>query len=217
MHVPQSWTIVLPVKPFARAKSRLASEYGVSREALAHAFFRDTLETALDTPTVVQVLVVTGDGQAATESRRLGAVPVPDEPPSGLNAAISTAAHYAQTLGHGGAIAVVTADLPALRRTELAAVLEKAAGHRRAFLADHAGIGTTVLAAADPQWLRPAFEGNSRRSHTLTGAREIDGLYVPGARLDVDTPDDLQLARRLGVGPHTYTVLASTAGHAATP
>ncbi|MFF4653824.1 2-phospho-L-lactate guanylyltransferase [Streptomyces sp. NPDC001380] len=203
-----AWTVVLPVKPFAAAKSRLAGASCASRRALAHAFFRDTLEAVLGTAAVTRVLVVTDDQEAAAEARYAGAVPVPDRPPAGLNAAVRTAARHAQMLGHSGAIAVLTADLPALRSTELATVLHAASGHQRAFLADHAGCGTTVLTAAGPQRLEPAFEGNSRDRHRRTGAYEIVGLDAPGARLDIDTPDDLRLARRLGLGPHTRAVIA---------
>jgi 2-phospho-L-lactate guanylyltransferase len=205
--VSSTWTIVLPVKPFHQAKSRLATWHGTSRADVAHAFFRDTLEAAVGTAGIGQVLVVTGDEQAAAEARSAGALTVPDHPPSGLNAAIRTAGFRVQTLGVRGPIAVLTTDLPALRSVELGKVLDTAAYHQRAFLADHTGHGTTLLAAARPQWLSPAFEGNSRDRHRLGGAHEITGLDVSSVRLDVDTFDDLQLARRLGVGRHTRGIL----------
>ncbi|MFF2999883.1 2-phospho-L-lactate guanylyltransferase [Streptomyces sp. NPDC057950] len=202
-----AWTVVLPVKPFARAKSRLTAGPGVSREALAHAFFRDTLEAVLGTTGVARVLVVTDDGRAAAEARSAGALPVPDQRVAGLNTAIRTAVRHVRSLPGGGPIAVLTTDLPALRSGELATVLDCAAGHRRAFLADHTGRGTTFLAAARPRWLAPAFEGDSRDRHRLGGAHEITGPKVPGVRLDVDTAEDLRIARRLGVGRHTRAAL----------
>ncbi|QIZ02337.1 2-phospho-L-lactate guanylyltransferase [Streptomyces sp. S1D4-11] len=214
--MPPTWTIVLPVKPFAQAKSRLATRQGTRRSDLAHAFFQDTLQAVMATTGVGAVLVVTGDQQAATEARAAGAMIVPDQPPSGLNAAVRAAARHAQASGADGPTAVLTADLPALRSAELAEVLDVAAGHQRAFLADHTHQGTTFLAAAHPLWLGPSFEGGSREGHLLGGAHEITGLKVPSVRLDVDTSGDLWLARHLGVGPCTRAVLATagpTASH----
>ncbi|MEU3246066.1 MULTISPECIES: 2-phospho-L-lactate guanylyltransferase [unclassified Streptomyces] len=205
--MPTTWTVVLPVKPFARAKSRLTSGPAVPREALAHAFFRDTLEAALRTTGVARVLVVTDDERAASDARSAGALAVPDQSAAGLNAAIRTAVRHARPITGNGPMAVLTTDLPALRPRELATVLDSAAEHPRAFLADHTGRGTTFLAAARPRWLAPAFEGDSRERHLLGGAHEITGPDVPGARLDVDTVDDLRIARRLGVGRHTRAAL----------
>jgi 2-phospho-L-lactate/phosphoenolpyruvate guanylyltransferase len=207
--VSPTWTVVLPVKPFLRAKSRLTTPFGISRTDLAHAFFGDTLEAVLGTAGVGDVLVVTGDEQATAEARSAGALTVPDHPPAGLNAALRSAAARLQALGTSGPLAVLTADLPALRSGELSEVLNVAAGHQRAFLADHTRRGTTLLAAAHPQWLEPAFEGSSRERHRRAGAHEITGLDVPSVRLDVDTVDDLRLAGRLGVGRRTRAVLAA--------
>ncbi|MGW3853076.1 2-phospho-L-lactate guanylyltransferase, partial [Streptomyces fagopyri] len=161
----------------------------------------------LRTTGVARVLVVTDDERAVAEARSTGAVPVPDQQAAGLNTAIRTAVRHAHSLGGRSPVAVLTTDLPALRSGELATVLDSAAGHRRAFLADHTGRGTTFLAAARPRWLAPAFEGDSRNRHRLSGAYEITGLKVPSVRLDVDTADDLRIARSLGVGRHTRAAL----------
>ncbi|MFL5996297.1 MAG: 2-phospho-L-lactate guanylyltransferase [Streptomyces sp.] len=203
-----NWTIVLPVKPFHRAKSRLSAWPGTSREKLAHAFFRDTLEAVLGTADVAHVIVVTGDREAGAEARSQGATVVYD-PSHGLNAAIRMAASYADTLAGRRPIAVLTADLPALRSTELNDVLASAATHDQAFLADHRGEGTTLLSASRPRWLNPAFEQGSRRRHRRGGAVEITDLQAPSVRLDVDTLDDLRLAQRLGVGRYTRAVFES--------
>ncbi|MFF3564609.1 2-phospho-L-lactate guanylyltransferase [Streptomyces sp. NPDC002574] len=207
---PPAWTLVLPVKPFTQAKSRLATRHGIRRSDLARAFFEDTLGAVRTTTGVGSVLVVTADRQAAAIARSAGALTVPDEPQAGLNAAIRTAVRHAQHMGADGPIAVLTCDLPALRGAELAEVLDAAAGHARAFLADHTRRGTTLLAAAHPRWLEPSFEGGSRDRHLAAGAFEITDPQVPGARLDVDTLDDLRRARQLGLGRHTRAVLGQT-------
>lgn len=208
--VRATWTVVLPVKPFRQAKTRLAPWPGAPRANLAHAFFRDTLAAVLGTPGVARVLVVTDDPQATREATSLGAVTIVDRPRQGLNAAIRRAATHAHTLTPHHPTAVLTADLPALRSTELQSVLASAAVHARSFLADHTRQGTTFLAAARPLLLLPSFEGNSSRNHRLSGAREITGLDVPTVKLDVDTPEDLCRAWHLGVGDHTSALLSPT-------
>jgi 2-phospho-L-lactate guanylyltransferase len=105
-------------------------------------------------------------------------------------------------------VAALNADLPALRPPELARVLAAAAEFPRAFLADAAGIGTTLLAAAPEQELRPEFGTDSRNRHRASGARELGPAGVDSVRQDVDTGDDLRTALTLGVGPYTAAAAA---------
>lgn len=59
------WTLVVPLKPLARAKSRLADTASdVLRPGLALAFAQDTVAAALACATVRGVAVVTGDALA---------------------------------------------------------------------------------------------------------------------------------------------------------
>ena len=56
-----SWVVVIPAKPLATAKSRLADAAGNRRPELALAMLLDTIEAALLAEPVVAVLVVTDD------------------------------------------------------------------------------------------------------------------------------------------------------------
>ncbi|MBT2387104.1 2-phospho-L-lactate guanylyltransferase [Streptomyces sp. ISL-11] len=199
------WTLVVPLKPLALAKSRLGRGPGrAPRPALALAFALDTVAAALACRAVRDVVVVTDDPVAGAELGALGAL-VLSEPTGagGLNGAL---AHGARTVRHsapGSAVATLNADLPALRPVELGRVLDSAVEFPRAFLADAAGIGTTLLAAAPGTELAPAFEGRSRARHRASGAREIELAGVDSVRQDVDTEEDLRAALALGVGPRT--------------
>lgn len=56
------WTLVIPLKPLARAKSRLSDTAGDGlRPGLALAFAQDTVAAALACPAVGDVAVVTDD------------------------------------------------------------------------------------------------------------------------------------------------------------
>ncbi|MFF4958590.1 2-phospho-L-lactate guanylyltransferase [Streptomyces sp. NPDC001222] len=203
------WTVVVPLKALARAKSRLSDTAADGlRPGLALAFAQDTVAAVLSCAAVRDVAVVTGDPLAARELAALGARVVGDEPADGLNAALAHGAAVVRQTMPGAAVAALNADLPSLRPPELARVLEAATEFPRAFLPDAAGIGTTLLAAGPGRELLPAFGTDSRARHRASGAVEIALDEVDSVRQDVDTGDDLRAALALGVGPRTAAAAA---------
>ncbi|MFJ5677047.1 2-phospho-L-lactate guanylyltransferase [Streptomyces sp. NPDC093097] len=210
------WSLVVPLKPLVRAKSRLSQAAGEEfRPRLALAFALDTVAAALACADVRDVAVVTDDPVAGEHLAGLGARIVPDAPANGLNAALAHGAAVVRARRPEAPIAALNADLPALRPAELAVVLHSAALFPRAFLADAADIGTTLLSATSGVELDPAFGGASRARHLASGAREIVAPNVPSVRRDVDTGDDLRAALALGVGPHTARQTPQVPGWAA--
>lgn len=203
------WTLVVPVKALARAKSRLSdtADDGL-RPGLALAFAQDTVAAALACPAVADVAVVTDDARAGRELAALGAGVVADEPGGGLNAALAHGAAVVRAARPESPVAALNADLPALRPAELARVLAAATQFPRAFLPDAAGIGTTLLTVAPGQELAPAFGADSRARHRASGAVELRLDAVDSVRQDVDTGGDLRSALALGVGPRTAAVAA---------
>ena len=213
-----TWSVVLPVKRLAVAKSRLRGALdGVPHEELALALARDTVAAALACPLVAEVVVVTSDPAATDALGALGARTVADPEltgpelgapgVSGLNAAVT---HGAATVDAGRPVAALTADLPALRPAELAAALDTAAGAGvdRWFVPDAAGTGTVLLAAAVGTALRPGFGAGSAVRHQRSGAVRHGGDW-PTLRRDVDTAADLADAARLGLGRHTAALCPS--------
>jgi 2-phospho-L-lactate/phosphoenolpyruvate guanylyltransferase len=211
-----TWTVVLPVKVLARAKSRLAAFAGPRRSELALAFASDTVSAVVCCPDVARVLVVTSDPVAGPRLAALGAEVVADEPDAGLNPALSHGAGAALRHWPGTGVAALAADLPALRPAELSRALraaERGAAPRAgmpmgaaAFVADAAGVGTTMYAAPPGTAFAPKFGGASRARHAAAGGHELDLPDIPGLRRDVDTPDDLRAAIALGVGARTASV-----------
>ncbi len=198
------WSLVVPLKPLVRAKSRLSAAADARfRPRLALAFALDTVAAALECPLVRDVAVVTDDPLAGEGLADLGARIVADTPAAGLNPAIAYGAQIVRARRPGAPVAALNADLPALRPAELERVLSAAAQFPRAFLADAAEIGTTLLTAASGVELAPAFGGASRARHRASGAWEITLSGVRSVRQDVDTPEDLRAALELGVGART--------------
>jgi 2-phospho-L-lactate guanylyltransferase len=116
---PLTWSLVVPVKVLARAKSRLAVLAGPHRAALALAMAADTVAAALACPVVDRVIAVTDDAEAARVLAGLGALVTGDEPGRGLNPALRHGAALAAARWPGSAIGALAADLPALRPAEL--------------------------------------------------------------------------------------------------
>ena len=208
MTINVRWSVLLPVKVLAQAKSRLAELAGPRRGELALALACDTVTAVLGCEAAARAVVITDDLVAAGALRGLGALVIPDEPRAGLNAALRHGAAFAAARWPGCGTAALSADLPALRPAELARALTGAAAWPTAFVADAAGDGTSLYTAAPGAAFRPAFGLASRARHAAGGAAELEPGDIPGLRRDVDTPADLRDAAALGLGPRTAPLAA---------
>jgi 2-phospho-L-lactate guanylyltransferase len=205
---PFTWSMLIPVKVLAQAKSRLARLGGERRVGLALAMARDTVTAALACEQAARVIVITDDKTAAAALGALGAIVIPDEPSGGLNAALRHGAGHARNRWPGCGVAALSADLPAVRPAEIGRALRAAAGWPTAFVADAPGHGTTLYTAVPNVPFQPSFGLASRSRHAAGGARELDLDGLDGLRRDVDTPEDLCAAAAIGLGPHTAPVVA---------
>ncbi len=196
--------LVIAVKRLAAAKTRLAPVFSAAtRESVVLAMLIDTVTAASAVPAVQSITVVTPDDVAADAARRLGARVLADPTPNGhrnpLNNAIAAA--EAAVREETSNIAVLQGDLPALQSQELAEAIAAARKYRRSFVGDRHGTGTSALIAMGVA-LDPHFGADSAQQHRHSGAIELTGAW-PGLRCDIDTPEDLMVARRLGVGAAT--------------
>jgi 2-phospho-L-lactate guanylyltransferase len=220
-----SWSLVIPVKVLALAKSRLAGLTGIVRSDLALAMAADTIAAAAAAESVGTVLVVTDDPAVTDVAAALGAQVLPDRPAAGLNEALAYGAAYARARWPERGRAGLAGDLPAARPDELTAALAAAARLGAAFVPDADGTGTVLYAVAPGTEFRPQFGPGSRDRHLASGAVEIgpgeigaddvEGVAAPGAlaglRQDVDTVEDLRRAAELGLGQRTSALLAAGA------
>lgn len=201
--------LIVAVKRLAAAKTRLAPVFSArTREGVVLAMLIDTLTAAGRVDALGSITVVTPDEAAAAAATELGAQVLADPTPEGhgdpLNNAIATAERAVG--GFFPNIVVLQGDLPALQTQELAEAIAVARQHRRSFVADRLATGTAALFAFGAR-LDPQFGADSSARHRRSGAIELTGAW-PGLRCDVDTPDDLAAARRLGVGAATARALA---------
>lgn len=206
------WWAVIPIKDGRMAKSRFAHLDTDQRLALARAMAQDTVRATLDCPRVDGVIIVGAapeglvpGGSVASPGSVIGLA----DPGTGLNDALRAGA---EAVPHGAASVLVLGDLPCATPEALDAALTAAAGHDRAFIADVAGTGTTLLTARPGVAPQPAFGHRSRARHAASGAVEIDDPQVAPLQRDVDSDVDLWDAERRGVGPVTQALLAQWRG-----
>ncbi|MDQ6934648.1 MAG: 2-phospho-L-lactate guanylyltransferase [Actinomycetota bacterium] len=199
----QRFGLLVPVKTYAEAKTRLTLADRETHRRLVRAFADDVLDAALASPSVALVRVVSTDGSLA----RPGIVVVPDEGGGDLNRALTAAARRLALDEPSLGIAAICADLPCLLAADLTAALGYDGGGRW-FIPDAEGKGTSLLAAAPGVELEPRFGPGSAAEHEASGAHPV-GLELVSLRLDVDTPADLLRARQVGVGTHTAEVVTT--------
>ncbi|EGD43534.1 2-phospho-L-lactate guanylyltransferase [Nocardioides sp. WG-D5] len=195
------YVVLLPVKPPARGKSRLVGIESHERADLARSFALDTAESCLAAARVGAVLVITDDSFFAADVARLGAAVIPDGVSGDLNETLVQGAREARRRWPELRPAALCGDLPALRAADLDAALAAASGFGAAYVEDAAGGGTTLYTAPHDRF-RPAFGPGSAAAHRDGGAHPLEG-DLRSLRHDVDTLEDLEAVRRLGLGPRT--------------
>ena len=201
--------LVIAVKRLAAAKTRLAPVFSAAtREGVVLAMLIDTITAAAAVPAVQSITVVTPDEVAGEAAKQLGARVLPDPTPQGhrnpLNNAIAAAEEAVRT--ETSNVVVLQGDLPALQPQELSEAIAAARTYPRSYVGDRHGTGTSALIALGVE-LDPQFGQDSAERHRHSGAIELTGAW-PGLRCDIDTPDDLLVARRLGVGASTAQAIA---------
>ena len=196
--------LIVAVKRLAAAKTRLAPMFSApARENIVLGMLVDTLSAAARVSSVGLITVVTPDEAAAAAAIDAGAHvladPTPDGHPDPLNNAIAAAERVVSKSVSN--IVVLQGDLPAMQTRELSEAIAEGRRHPRSFVADRLGTGSAALCAFGVA-LDSRFGFNSAALHRHSGAIELTGEW-PGLRCDIDTPEDLAIARGLGIGPAT--------------
>ncbi len=199
------WAIV-PVKPFNRAKSRLAAELSAEeRELLAASLLERTVRLLLPLPPIEGVLVISRDTKALAMVRELGAQTVQESGAPELNHALLRATQALRSWGAGAAL-IVPADIPLLAAEDVGNVVRLGRYHQSAVVApDRHEHGTNLLLVRPPGMIPYSFGENSFATHQRA-AREIGATVViyrsDRVSLDLDSPEDLRnyyrLAKTLG-------------------
>ncbi|MGB3387345.1 MAG: 2-phospho-L-lactate guanylyltransferase [Pseudaminobacter sp.] len=208
------WALV-PVKRLDRAKSRLAPVLDADeRKTLATAMLCDVLGTVSHVDGLSGILVVTGDGQAASIAAGFGATVVSDPVEGGLNAAVRHGMRWLDAEHEAGAI-VVPGDVPFVTSAELGAVLGAMRSSQIVIAPARRDGGTNILAMKPPSLLAPSFGPDSFARH-VAGARALGieprTLMLEGAGHDIDVASDLAFYEGEGLANRTRACIGRFAG-----
>jgi len=199
---------LIPAKPHAEAKSRLAPILSPEqRMSLNGRLLRRTLRLARQV--VGPVVVVSRDPAIIAEAETQGAWGLA-ETSTDLNAALAQAAHFAQTQGATGLLVLPT-DLPWLTAIDLESLLAlgsvgsedlKSAQHTTPALViapcRHA-TGTNALLMRPPSLIRFAFGPGSFAAHCAAArAAGVEPVVYRSNTIafDLDTPEDWESGNR---------------------
>jgi 2-phospho-L-lactate/phosphoenolpyruvate guanylyltransferase len=205
---------VLPVKPFAHAKTRLEGVLSPSeRVTLARLMFEDVLDALTACRDIFAcTVVVTADPQAAALARRSSAVVLMEKAGRGINAAIASAVRKL-SVAAGDALLVVPSDIPQVTRAALAQAATAVAADRSVALGIAARDGGTNLLACRPvHAIPPLFGPHSFERHRGTALRaglSVQILTLPEFSLDIDRPDDLCHFLMLNSNTRSHAFLSS--------
>lgn len=187
--------IVIPVKPFAFAKQRLARTLSEDERAeLARVMLRDLLKTSLAARGVSGVVLVGDPRQLATfaSSPR---IEVLAEEERGLSRAVTQAGMHLAARGET-AMLMLPGDVPLAAVSEIETLV---AGHPGrpavSIVPDREGFGTNALALAPTTGMpflfgRESFAAHRTAAEALGWAVRVCDL--PGISFDIDTPEDLR-------------------------
>ncbi|MGH7855755.1 MAG: 2-phospho-L-lactate guanylyltransferase [Candidatus Binatia bacterium] len=187
---------VLPMKPLALAKSRLATSLSdAERQAVSFAMFHDVLEALLRARRVDAVAVVTADRRLLDLAARMRVVTIDEGAPRGLNAAAAIGTERCLVEG-ASSVVVMLADLPFVTSDEIDTLLDRVPNDPHVRLVrSHEGLGTNAILRSPPAVISTRFGGRSFQDHVAAAADaevSCSSLELPGVSFDVDTIEDLQ-------------------------
>lgn len=201
---------VVPFKRLTRAKRRLRSRYAPEEvEAIGRAMLMDVLGALSESKEVERVRVLTDDAAVADLALQAGASVRLRDPDPGLNPAIEAAG---RELAADGFDAVLTAlgDLPLLKPVDVDLVVAAGRDHEVVLVPSRDG-GTALLYRRPPDRIPSRFGPDSAARHR-EAAREcgVEAASVgltDAARLDLDTPEDVEQLLATDVSCRTRDVL----------
>jgi 2-phospho-L-lactate guanylyltransferase len=192
--MPGGLWAVLPVKPFASAKTRLDGALSpADRAALARHFMLGALSALLESRCFEDVIVVSRDPGARNLAADAGAGTL-EEHGSTLNQALALARDHAISQG-ATALFVLASDLPLVTSVAIQSFVAGAEDAGVAIAPDRREEGTNALLLRPPSAIDFEFGSRSFLRHeqrALERCLQPRVLRLPGLAFDVDTPADLE-------------------------
>lgn len=194
------WAIV-PVKPLRRGKSRLAGIFNENqRTKLNEEMLVHTLRMLHAVPEIEHTLVVSRDPSALSIARDQGARTVREAGTPRLNSALTRATLFAKSYVTRG-VMIIPMDLPLMTPEDIQTLITRSQGGDPVIVIapDRHQLGTNALfvrpaGLIDYEFGPSSFQHHCKQAQKIGARLEICDL--PNLALDVDYPEDLDLARK---------------------
>ncbi|NDJ53659.1 MAG: 2-phospho-L-lactate guanylyltransferase [Chloroflexi bacterium] len=189
------------MKPFNRAKSRLASVLdSEQRERFSRNMMEQTLRTALAANGINGVLVISRDSAALALARRYSVQTVQESGAPELNRALTRASQFALSQG-AEAVLVLASDIPMMRVKDIESILALGKYPDVIVLAtDRRDDGTNALLMRPPGIIAFRYGVGSFHKHQEEARKRDIKIQIYASdtiALDVDIPADLDLYREM--------------------
>lgn len=183
---------IVPIKPFAEAKSRLAEAFGpAQRSEIAERLARRVLSVLKTSK--IESIVVTCDPRARILAAECGATIIDEPDRAGLNAAWELGIEEAERLGLDSVL-LLPADLPHVEPTDIKAALIRPGVDGVTIAPSQDSDGTNALCIPLPAPFRPAYGPGSFQRHVRAALNlgvPLRVLRLQGLAIDADRPSDL--------------------------
>lgn len=188
-------TVIVPVKPFSEAKSRLAEVFSQSqRIELSRSLLQHTINVLQEVTIPIRLMVVSRDLEALAMAEKAGFIIVNENGYSSLNSALKLAASTPH-LGNSNGIVILPADLPLITHYDVEGVInESFAPPVVIIVPDRWKKGTNCLLINPADLIPFSFGTRSFIQHkklAKAAGVNLKVIYNDHIAIDLDTPEDL--------------------------
>ena len=195
---------IIPVKTFARAKTRTGLSVG-QKEQLCGAMLEEILHVLSISPKIDETVVVTREQKAAGICRRFNATEIFDEREEGVNGAVSLADRYLLENQFDASV-VLPQDIPFIKTQDIDFMFRHAAPPNFAIVVPSRRFdGTNALVRMPVDLMETHYDEDSYRMHMKTAKEHtlnVALVFVKRIMWDVDSSEDMEFLLQQDDKPH---------------
>lgn len=194
------WVIV-PVKPLRQSKSKLTNILSEDERATLNLkMYENTLLVLKDIQIPHQVLVVSKDTSVLSIARSFKARTLQEDGDSGLNLALKKAIQVVKAYS-AQSVFILPADLPFITKEDIEGMMGFSNGNSFMVISpDRKMSGTNLLFMSPPDLIEFSYGPGSFERHVRQAQSQNTHLEVrksDSAELDIDSPEDFELYKKL--------------------
>ena len=183
---------IIPVKTFAKAKTRLQLPQK-AKDDLCKLMFEEVLKTVIDSD-IDTVIVVSKDKDAIEIGKSYDVIQIIDNNETGVNNAVSLADKYLANNGFDASI-VFPQDIPFMQREDIDNLLKFSSSNSVLVVPSRRFDGTNALLRSPVNIMETHYDEDSYRIHLHTGrkyTRNASLVLIRQIMMDIDNNDDLE-------------------------